>query len=220
MDKTNSIKKLIKNRNLLPEKENGNYSNISETIDLLKKDGFDVTQQQIRKYEMIGLIVPAKKSKTKYRFYNKENINQLRTILAFRIINFSIKKIKKYFELNNQIKEFVDRYIHIKNKERTTELRLVSLFVDEVIREEFHPMLNLNLAEFDEEKFKLNNEDAKDKLFKVLYAVQEMEDIIYECISRWQQLKIISAKLENLFNKKEVNLTGVRKKIEGALNSL
>lgn len=216
MDKTTNIKKMIKLHNLLPEKENGSYSNISETIDLLKKDGFEVTQQQIRKYEMIGLIVPAKKSKSKYRFYSKENINQLRTILAFRVINISIKKIKRYFELNSQLKDFVDKYIHIKNKEHVTEMRLLSLFPDEVIREEYHPMLNLNLVEFDEQKFRLNNEDAKRALLKAFSMTEEMLDIIYDCIAKWQQLKIISGRFEDLLRKQENNLIGVRKKIEGA----
>lgn len=221
MDKTLKIKRsIIKNRNLLPVQENGIYSNISETIDLLTKEGFEVTQQQIRKYEMIGLIVPAKKSKTKYRFYSRENINQLRTILVFRIINIPIKKIKRYFELNTRLKDFVDKYIHIRNKERVTEMRLLSLFPDEVIREEFRPMLNLSLVEFDEQKFRLNNEDARGTLLKTLSMAQEILDIIYECIAKLQQLKLISGKFEDLFNKQEVNLAGVIKKIEGASATL
>jgi len=221
MDKLLKTKRdLIKDYNLLPAQENGIYSNISETIDLLTKEGFEVTQQQIRKYETIGLIVPAKKSKSKYRFYSRGNIDQLRTILALRIINIPIKKIKRYFELSTRLKDFVDKYIHIRNKEHITETRLVSLFSDEVIREEFHPMLNLNLVEFDEQKFKLNNEDARGALIKTLSTAQEMLDIVYECISRLQQLKIIAGKFEGLFNKQEINLVGVIKKIEGASSSI
>ena len=74
----------------------------SEAIGKLKREGYDVSFEQLRKYEP-GLVVPDKKPGSKYRIYTPETLEKIRWICRLRMIGFSLPKIKSFFKLRNDI---------------------------------------------------------------------------------------------------------------------
>ncbi len=171
----------------------GNYLTISETISFLTKEGFEVTHQQLRKYENAGLIIPAKKTDAKYRLYNDKNIEELRTILALRMINLPIKKIKKYIALNERTNEFIKAYC-VRKKER-----LKGEYFDKrsgltTKNPMTHKDLNLDINKFD-----LSNEDDRLKLRKVLLDLEDLHELTYECMLKLEKVENITRRFYDSF---------------------
>lgn len=62
---------------------------------------FDITTNKVRFYEKKGLIT-AQRGDNNYRYYTKEEVYKLQTILTYRLLNFSIEDIKDIFEENHK----------------------------------------------------------------------------------------------------------------------
>ena len=74
-----------------------------EAIDKLRREGYDVSFEQLRKYETPGLARPDKKPGSNYRIYTPETLERIRQICRLRIIGFSLPRIKLYFDLKDKI---------------------------------------------------------------------------------------------------------------------
>jgi len=77
----------------------------SEAIAKLQREGYDVSFEQLRKYEAPGLVRPYKKPGSKYRIYQPETLERIRWICRLRLIRFSLTRIKHFFNLRNEILE-------------------------------------------------------------------------------------------------------------------
>jgi len=78
---------------------------IAEVVDDLRYRGYDVTAQQLRKYENFGLFKP-EKTEGNFRIYNKDVINIIATVYEIKLTGFSLKRIKEFLDLEKEIKEY------------------------------------------------------------------------------------------------------------------
>ncbi|MFA5090868.1 MAG: MerR family transcriptional regulator [Candidatus Omnitrophota bacterium] len=136
---------------------------ISEVVDDLRREGFKVTTQQIRKYESQKLINPVTKdSSSGYRLFGEKDVDRLRLLLALRLFGFSIKNISRFFKLLDMypignlvskmemfktvepvayskeldsILDFIDEFLAIANKMNSTLRRSMEQF--EVIKKKY-----------------------------------------------------------------------------------
>ena len=157
----------------------GAFLTISELIALLRRENFEVTSQQVKKYEDFGLMTPADKTHSNYRLYDGENVSQLRVILSLRVINISLKRIKRYFGLVQLVKEFADKYFVTEVSDLSGEIKTLEIFSDETIKE------NENTGPYLEKKIdrsKLNGmgEQEKKDVRKKLLEVNELSLMIIE----------------------------------------
>jgi MerR family transcriptional regulator, copper efflux regulator len=58
-----------------------------------------VSAKMIRYYESIGLVAPATRSSTKYRYYDDSEIQALRFVASGRILGFSLEEIGRLLSL-------------------------------------------------------------------------------------------------------------------------
>jgi DNA-binding transcriptional MerR regulator len=190
--------------------EDSSYFTISEAIDLIKREGFEVTAQQLRKYENAGLITPFKKTESKYRLYNDKNIDRLRLILALRLINLPLKKIKKYLILNERFEAFVkDHGLRIEKP--------IKKFLDSRNNTTISGKQDLGLY-FDDEKANLNNESDRSKLRKVLLDIEEFQNIIDECQAKWSKIEDISVRFRDSFDGIKIDAMRMSSGITNALH--
>lgn len=100
---------------------NGEFSNsgekltIAEAVDLLRKEGYDVSTHKLRQYEKQKLIFP-EKGPNKYRLYSDSDLREIRTILALLTLDFSIKEIKRFFILWTEIGEIMEKFWDVGQK--------------------------------------------------------------------------------------------------------
>ena len=74
-----------------------------EAIAKLQREGHDVTFEQQRKHEALGLIHPYRSPDRKIRIYSLDNLETMRRISGFRDLDFSLQRIKRFFDLENKI---------------------------------------------------------------------------------------------------------------------
>lgn len=194
----------------------GAFLTISELIALLRRENFEVTSQQVKKYEDFGLMTPADKTHSNYRLYDGENVSQLRVILSLRVINISLKRIKRYFGLVQLVKEFADKYFVTEVSDLSGEIKTLEIFSDETIKE------NENTGPYLEKKIdrsKLNGmgEQEKKDVRKKLLEVNELSLMIIEFNEKWEKLRDIVGKYYRSFSKKGMNVTIIAKEIERVL---
>lgn len=95
---TDALKYFIKGKSYPYEHlANLEHLTISEALDVLRKDGFNVSPQKLREYENQGFLKP-NKSESDYRLYNANDLFKLEVVLTLRILDLSIDEIKDYFE--------------------------------------------------------------------------------------------------------------------------
>ena len=70
-----------------------NNLTITEAVEVLQREGFDVSAHKLRQYEKHGLVSP-EKSPSQYRLYSDADLNEIRGILYLITLGFSIKAIK------------------------------------------------------------------------------------------------------------------------------
>lgn len=107
------------------EKKGGEVNSFlkSAVIDKLQYEGYNISFEQLRKYEVFGLVYPYRKPGNKYRVYNSETLEKIRWIYRLRLIGFSLPRIKEFLELKkdqieyrlmcSEIKEKVEKVMHI-----------------------------------------------------------------------------------------------------------
>lgn len=74
----------------------------TELAEELQRDGYDISSEQLRKYEAYGLFSP-EKLENKYRVYNTEVVGRIRRVLTMKMIGLSLKRIKEFLDLKDQI---------------------------------------------------------------------------------------------------------------------
>ncbi len=74
----------------------------SEVVELLQREGYDVSFEQLRKYETYGLFSPTK-SENKYRIYTEEIVDSIRRVFWLKIIGISLRRIKEFIDTEDQI---------------------------------------------------------------------------------------------------------------------
>lgn len=191
--------------------EDGQYLTISEVVSLFRREGFEVTTQQIRKYESkeYSLIVPARKTKSKYRLYDTENIEQVRTILSLRWINIPLKKIKHFFALYYEIDKFVnENTVFPISKNRP--IRILGLDKFEISKYE---EVEKNLYRI-EKKDKGGNNISKEVWDEILIKIDKLLGLTEEFGDRWLRFKDNADKYHEIFNKQSNNLYIIRKRIQ------
>lgn len=75
---------------------------ISEFVETLRRIGYDVSAQQLRKYEDYGLFKPQKTS-GKYRLYDRGVIHTITLVYQLKLVGFSLKKIKEFLALKSSV---------------------------------------------------------------------------------------------------------------------
>lgn len=136
------IAEIFKEEEALRKEEN--RFTISEVVELLRREGFNVEAHKLRDYEKKELLKPTRVESSEQRRYNGADIRQLRRILLFLFVGFSLKKIKKMYEAEKELFDSVQQYRErrdnsIESKElqnRGTRMHLAALrlndFYDEV----------------------------------------------------------------------------------------
>jgi len=81
---------------------------IAETVEMLQREGFDVSTHKLRQYEKQGLLSPAK-SVGQHRIYKDSDLRRVRMVLALIALGFSIKEIKTFREVQQQAESIIDR---------------------------------------------------------------------------------------------------------------
>jgi len=74
----------------------------TELAEELQRQGFDISSEQLRKYEDYGLFSPEKLD-NKYRVYNREVVDIIKEVLTMKMIGMSLKWIKDFLDLRKQI---------------------------------------------------------------------------------------------------------------------
>jgi DNA-binding transcriptional MerR regulator len=101
---------------------------IAEAVELLKREGFEVTANMLRQYESQKLVSPEKDSKSKYRLYSDSDLMEVRKILSLLLLGFSIKEIKTFFELGNKAIEIINSMTEVdKDLKASSKLEDVAL---------------------------------------------------------------------------------------------
>ena len=57
-----------------------------------------ITIRTLHYYDKIGLLKPAERADSRYRYYGKEELHRLQQIMFFRELDFSLKKIKEILD--------------------------------------------------------------------------------------------------------------------------
>lgn len=63
---------------------------------------FNITTNKLRFYEKKGLINPSRDETNNYRYYTKEDLVKIQTILMYRVLDLSIEDIKEIIEKNSK----------------------------------------------------------------------------------------------------------------------
>jgi len=131
---------------------------IAEAVELLKREGYDVTSNKLRQYEKQGLLFPEKKLNSKYRLYSDTDLTTIRQILALISLNFSIKEIKYFIELWGKAHEILYSFSDIEQK--TDESKKIEKLLNEKFKEAKKnkldtETLNKDASEFDKKHLSL-----------------------------------------------------------------
>lgn len=105
---------------------------ISEVVEYLRNLGFDTTAQQLRKYEIAGLYKAVQRD-NKYRVYTSSVCDRVLTIYELKLIGFSPRKIRTFFDLEKKILNsplFISRQIEDKKTKDVGWARELSPDVD------------------------------------------------------------------------------------------
>ncbi len=127
---TQSVEKLLTEIGEERKKEmgQGKYADltISEAVDTLRREGFNISPQKLRQYETQGLLTPLRKEESKYRQYSGSDLLIIRRVLVLIMVGFSIKKIKRYIALEGEFTKESLAYIKIMQarKDKTTKYSL------------------------------------------------------------------------------------------------
>ena len=77
---------------------------------------FNVSVKAIRIYEKMGIIKPAKiDTKTGYRYYTADQVQQLDALLELKQLGFSLSEIKKLLEGGMANENFMEALVHKKS---------------------------------------------------------------------------------------------------------
>lgn len=110
---------------------------------------FKVTAKTLKHYEKIGLLRPAFiNDENGYRFYDKEQINVLSSIIKLKQYNFSLDEIKKILEANNH-----DRLLEMLNSRKES----IKEEMDKLRYLEKRIGLDINSVKQGEDIFKLDS---------------------------------------------------------------
>ncbi|GAA0177845.1 MerR family transcriptional regulator [Clostridium sediminicola] len=95
---------------------------------------FNVTSNKIRFYEKKGLINPLRDSDNNYRYYTKDDLIRIQTILMYRALDFSVEDIKHIIDKNykDNILEHFYKQWEVLNDEMH-RLRLLKDSVEELM---------------------------------------------------------------------------------------
>jgi DNA-binding transcriptional MerR regulator len=74
----------------------------SEVEEMLDKEGFDASFEQLRKYEFYGLF-EAQKAENKYRIYTTEVIEKIRRVFSLKLCGLSLRRIKDFLDMEKEI---------------------------------------------------------------------------------------------------------------------
>ncbi|MDD5129715.1 MAG: MerR family transcriptional regulator [Candidatus Omnitrophica bacterium] len=88
----------------------------TELAEELQRQGFDISSEQLRKYEDYGLFSP-EKMENRYRVYGREVVDTIKQVLTMKMIGMSLKRIKDFLNLRKQI---IDSPIVLKGHEIPT----------------------------------------------------------------------------------------------------
>ncbi len=88
----------------------------TELAEELQRQGFDISSEQLRKYEDYGLFSP-EKLENKYRVYNREVIDTIKEVLTMKMVGMSLRRIKDFLDLRKQI---IDSPLVVKGHEIPT----------------------------------------------------------------------------------------------------
>ena len=86
----------------------------TELAEELQRQGFDISSEQLRKYEDYGLFSPDK-LENRYRVYGREVIDTIKQVLTMKMIGLSLKRIKDFIDLRKQI---IDSPLVVKGHEK------------------------------------------------------------------------------------------------------
>ena len=86
----------------------------TELAEELQRQGFDISSEQLRKYEDYGLFSPDK-LENRYRVYDREVIDTIKQVLTMKMIGLSLKRIKDFIDLRKQI---IDSPLVVKGHEK------------------------------------------------------------------------------------------------------
>jgi DNA-binding transcriptional MerR regulator len=76
----------------------------SEVTEVLSREGYDISAEQLRKYEAYGLFSPVKMD-NKYRLYTQDVLERIRRVCWLKIIGLPLRRIKEFLELEDQLLE-------------------------------------------------------------------------------------------------------------------
>ncbi|MGF7059017.1 MerR family transcriptional regulator [Brassicibacter mesophilus] len=95
---------------------------------------FNITTNKLRFFEKKGLITPSRDKTNNYRYYSKEDIAIIQTILMYRVLDFSIEDIKQIIEKNhkNNILDHFYNQWEVLNDE-IHRLRLLKNSIEEIM---------------------------------------------------------------------------------------
>lgn len=93
---------------------------IAEAVELLKREGFEITANMLRQYESQKLISPEKDPKSKYRLYSDSDLSEVRKILSLLLLGFSIREIKTFSELADKVGGIINSMTEIDNDLKTS----------------------------------------------------------------------------------------------------
>jgi|GEM_PF-6861673 len=100
---------------------------IAETVNVLRREGFDVTPNKLRQYEKEGLVSPEKDQKSHYRLYSSGDIKVVREILALLFLGYSIKRIRHFFEQGNKASEIFEKIHELKKEDEEITAKLSAI---------------------------------------------------------------------------------------------
>jgi DNA-binding transcriptional MerR regulator len=74
----------------------------AEVAAMLNDIGYDISFEQLRKYEQYGLF-EAPKADNNYRIYPMETIREIHRVCSLKLCGLSLKKIKEFLEIEKKI---------------------------------------------------------------------------------------------------------------------
>lgn len=141
-----------------------NFS-INETAKL-----FDITTNKLRFYEKKGLIKSLRDNKNNYRYYTKEHLVRIQTILMYRALNFSIEDIKNIMDKNykdNILDHFYKQW--------------------EILNDEMHRirLLKDSIEEIMDKMYESKEETYLDEMIESVKKINEVKKIKNNWKDRW-----------------------------------
>lgn len=131
---------------------------------------FNVTTNKLRFYEKKGLIKSLRDDTNNYRYYTKEHLVRIQTILMYRVLDFSIEDIKNIIDKNykdNTLEHFYKQW--------------------EVLNDEMHRLrlLKDSIEELMDEMYESEDEKFIDKMIESVKKINEVKKIKDNWKDRW-----------------------------------